>query len=269
MITTKFNGRLGNNLFQIATAISLANKLQTEFILPNTTWAGHRGDIAVDLSMFKYDFNRGDIITKHSHVESNFHYDPIELVDDLTIHGFFQSYKYFDNIKNLLIDLYFAPASHIEQSLMKYDISDRSLAISVRRGDYLMLQQNHCVLSTDYYQDIINKYFLEDIDQIYIFSDDIEWCKLVFGNDVHYVRDSIGTQLFLMIKMKHMILSNSTFSWWGAYLNRNNGIIVAPDPWFGHAYSDKKTDDLYVPSWKKEKHNVIKHPYTLTPNMYE
>jgi hypothetical protein len=87
-----------------------------------------------------------------------------------------------------------------------------------------------------------------------VFSDDIKWCKSVFGSSVHYVEDTVGTQLFLMTKMKHLIISNSTFAWWGAYLNQNKGIVVAPDPWLGPSYDDSNTNDIYHPDWVKQSH---------------
>lgn len=269
MITCTFNGRLGNNLFQLATVLSIANEVKTDTIFPETTWAGHRGHIPVDLSMFGYNFNRGVIETTNSYNELQFHYDKIKTIDDLTIHGFYQSSKYFDSIRDQLIYKYFIPSDNVLKQLESYSVSENSLGISVRRGDYLMLQENHCVLSVDYYQTALDTYFQNNIDQIYIFSDDIEWCRSIFGDSVYYVQDTVGTQLFLMSKMKHLILSNSTFAWWGAYLNNNDGIIIAPDPWFGPAYHDKNTNDLYCKNWIKLPHEVTKQPFNITPNMYE
>lgn len=269
MITCTFNGRLGNNLFQIATTLAVAKQIGTDTIFPETTWAGHRGHRDVDLSMFSYDFNRGTIETSNSYNEPQFHYEKIPTVNDLTIHGFYQSSKYFDSIRLELLNTYFSAASHINESLTKYKISNNSLGISVRRGDYLMLQDNHCVLSVEYYQSALDTYFQNNIDQIFVFSDDIEWCKSVFGSTVNYVQDAPGVQLFLMSKMKHMILSNSTFAWWGAYLNNNTGIIVAPNPWFGLAYADKDTKDIYCNNWVQLNHDIVKHPFNLTSNMYD
>lgn len=268
MITCNFNGRLGNNLFQIATVASIADKVGVDFILPEITHAGHRGDIGVDLSMFDYKFNRGTCDVEVEYHEKKFEYSEITPLDNLKVGGFFQSAKYFDDIKDLLINKYFKPSKEISDMLLKYNISENSLGISVRRGDYLMLQHNHCVLTANYYQDVINKHFKNNIDQIYIFSDDIEWCKSVFGDQVNYVENSIGVQLFLMSKMKHLIMSNSTFAWWGAYLNQNNGIIVAPTPWFGPNNSYINTDDLYYPTWTKFKHNIMQQDYTVTQNMF-
>ncbi len=269
MITCNFHGRLGNNLFQIATLISLADKMGVDFILPHLTHAGHRGDIPVDLSMFGYDFKRGECDIIDEYHEKVFEYVEIPHQDKLKIGGFFQSWKYFENVKEQLLTKYFIPSDNVINSLEKYQISSNSLGISVRRGDYLMLQNNHCVLDAPYYQEALDTYFQSNIDQIFVFSDDLEWCQQVFGDDVIYVKDDVGTQLFLMSKIKHLILSNSTFAWWGAYLNPNNGIIVAPTPWFGPNYSDKNTQDLYHPTWKVLSHEIIIHPFSITPNMYD
>jgi hypothetical protein len=268
MISCVFNGRLGNNLFQIANVVSMAKRLGTDFIVPENTWAGHRGWRPADLSMFKYEFPRGEFSASTEYGEQQFHYMPIPYVNNFKVSGFYQSWKYFDDVKDELLNHYFQPSDTVVQSLSKYNISTNSLGISVRRGDYLMLQNNHCVLSIDYYQEAINKYFLENTEEIYIFSDDLNWCRSVFGNEVHYVTDDIGTQLFLMSKMKNLILSNSTFAWWGAYLNQNNGIIVAPDPWFGPDNAHINTKDLYCPNWVKQKHTLSFQSYEMSENFY-
>ena len=213
MISCNFNGRLGNNLFQIATVASLANKIGVDFMVPYITHAGHRGDIPVDLSMFGYSFNRGECEVEFEYNESAFDYVNIQPKDKLKIGGFFQSWKYFEDIKELLLNKYFIPSEDVIKALSKYTVSDNSLGISVRRGDYLMLQHNHCVLDTTYYQEVLNTYYQDNVDQIFIFSDDLDWCKSVFGSEVNYVQDTVGAQLFLMSKMKHLIMSNSTFAW--------------------------------------------------------
>jgi len=268
MIGCNFNGRLGNNLFQIATVISLAKKLNVDFILPERTHAGHRGDLPVDLSMFKYNFNRGTFNAEVEYHEEVFEYREIEVIDKLRVGGFFQSWKYFEDVKDQLLTNYFTPSDKILESLNRYEISPNSVGVSVRRGDYLMLQNNHCVLGTAYYQTVFDKYFQDNTDQVFIFSDDLDWCRSVFGSNVIYVEDTVGVQLFLMSKMKNLILSNSTFAWWGAYLNQNNGIIVAPDPWFGPNYDNKNTADLYCKNWRKESHIRTHHAFKLTQNMF-
>lgn len=270
MVTCDFHGRLGNNLFQIATVISTAKKLGSNFVFPNNTWAGHRGKIDVDLSIFDYDFTRQDLDIENVYNEKLFNYEPIQFEgSEVKLSGFFQSWKYFEDIKQDLIQKYFVPNKNILENLEKYSITEQSLGISVRRGDYLMLQDNHCVLSIDYYQRIINEYFENRVDSIYIFSDDLEWCSETFGHGCEYVKEDIGTQLFMMTRMKHLIMSNSTFSWWGAYLNSKQGTIIAPTPWFGPNYKDKDTKDLYYPDWIVEKHETQKQFFSFTKNMFD
>lgn len=267
MITCTFNGRLGNNLFEIANVISVAKKSGDNFILPEKTWAGHRGYRYVDLSMFDYDFPRGEVECENEYNEKNFHYEEIPAKKNTKLSGFFQSWKYFENIKQDIINEYFTPNKKISTRLEQIRVSENSLGISVRRGDYLMLQNNHCVLSTKYYQTCIDNHFA-NVDQVFVFSDDPGWCKQVFGEEAIFVDESIGVQLFLMAKIKNLILSNSTFAWWGAYLNQQNGIIIAPDPWFGPDYADKDTRDLYPIEWKIEKHAIEFETYVITENMY-
>ena len=269
MITCELAGRLGNNLFQIANIISLANKFDTDFILPNFSMAGHRGQIPVDLSMFGYDFKRGQYTTPIIYTEEKYEYTEVKAVDSMKLRGFYQSWRYFEDVRNQLLDQYFVPSEVVLENLAKYVVSDYSLGISVRRGDYLMLQNNHCVLGIDYYQKVLDKHFQDRVDQIFIFSDDLPWCRQVFGSTVTYVEDTVGTQLFLMSKMKNLILSNSTFAWWGGYLNQNQGTIIAPNPWYGPNYSDKGTDGIYYGSWIKENHTIQQHPFELTQNMFD
>ena len=271
MVSCVFNGRLGNNLFQIANVISISKQLNTNFILPEYTQCGHRGKRGVDLSIFSHQFERGDFSAETEIGESQFKYKEIDIKDNMKISGFYQAWKYFDNVRDEILNKYFTPSEKVLKSLSKYNVSHNSLGISVRRGDYLMLQDNHCVLSFDYYQEVINKYFMDKtIDEIYIFSDDIEWCKTVFGENVHYIVDDQGTQLFLMSKMKHFIMSNSTFAWWGMYLNqRTDGLIIAPDPWFGPALADTYTNDLYYPTWVKHEHIIVRHPFQMTDKFFD
>ena len=252
MITCTFNGRLGNNLFQMATTLSIVHKTNSDVIFPETTWAGHRGHVPVDLSIFGYEFNRGVIQTTNSYNETQFHYNAIDVADDLTIHGFYQSDKYFNSIREQLLNKYFVPSQTVLDRLSTYEIPPNSLGISVRRGDYLMLQENHCVLSTEYYQECINTHFQNNVDRIYIFSDDIEWCRSIFGDSVNYVQDTVGTQLFLMSKMKHLILSNSTFAWWAAWLSESKDkMVIAPNNWFKDPTLQSQTSDIIPSSWIK------------------
>lgn len=269
MIHCKLHGRLGNNLFNIATGLSMADKLDTQLTVGRTSLAGHRGTIPVDLSLFKHNFLQIDTPNLDNvYNEPYLHYSPIEIQNNTILSGVFGSWKYFEDIKEQLCSKYFTPSNQVLDNLTKYNVSPNALGISVRRGDFLMLQNNHCVLTMDYYQEVLDTYFSDNTDSIYIFSDDFEWCRSIFGSSVNYVEDTVGTQLFLMTKMKHLIMANSTFSWWGAYLNLNGGIVVAPDPWLGAAYDAENTSDLYYPSWIKHQHIRTFQQYSIDNNFY-
>ena len=88
-----------------------------------------------------------------------------------------------------------------------------------------------------------------------VFSDDIEWCKKVFGNSeeiIYIEKEADYVDLYLMSLCKHNIIANSTFSWWGAWLGKHpDQIVIAPNQWFGPAITDKPTDDLIPESWHK------------------
>lgn len=269
MIHCKLHGRLGNNMFTIAAGLELSHRLNTEITIEKNTLAGHRGSIPVDLSIFNYPFTQSLTPESYSIYEEPIEgFTPIPPQDNTTISGIFGSWKHFESIREKLILEYFTPSPKIVEGMKKYNVSPNSLGICVRRGDFLMLQNNHCVLTLEYYQEVINQYFQEGIDSIYVFSDDFEWCKNTFGNSVYYVEDSIGVQLFLMTKMKHLIMANSTFSWWGAYLNTNKGTIIIPDPWLGPSYDHLDNDDVYYPSWIKHKHNRVFQEYNMDPSFF-
>jgi len=270
MNSCAFNGRLGNNLFQIAATLSLSKKSEDDVIFPHTTYAGHRGIKPVDLSIFKYNFPRGELPKENKNFEENQHdmYVPIPPSKNLTLCGFYQSYEYFHDIRDELIDKYFAPSDEIADRISKIEVSPNATGVSVRRGDYLMLQQNHCVLGEQYYNDAFEKYCANS-DQLFVFSDDFDWCKQTFGGNVIYVQENIGVQLFLMTKMNNLVLSNSTFAWWGAYLNRTKGNVVMPDPWYG-PNNDGKGNGLKYPFWNILQHKREVQPWTgVTKNMID
>jgi Glycosyl transferase family 11 len=252
MITCELLGRLGNHLFQTAATIQVAEQLGVDFFLPTSAKAGHHGVIPSEFHGFDYPFQIKDIKTEHEFDQKVFQYVPIDVKDNLTLKGFYQSYQYFDNIRDSLTNKYFKFNNRVKESASKYPIMDDSLGISVRGGDYFMLQQNHNVLQRDYYQAALNN--IPSIDNILVFSDDFNWVDALFGDikkDLIYVNDDKWVQFYMMTQMKHLIMANSTFSWWGGYLNNRKGKIIIPQQWFGPANAHIDTTGLYYPQWMK------------------
>ena len=159
--------------------------------------------------------------------------------------------------------LFFISPSEKEYLKKKYiEIYDKdiiSIALHIRRGDYLRAPNVFINLSeTDYYKKSII-YFQEKLSKsnhkFIIFSDDQNWSKnymkiidprlnLIFPIEKDYL------ELYLISCCNHQIIANSSFSWWGAYLNNNpEKIIIAPKKWFGPKGPPKH--DLYIDSWIK------------------
>jgi hypothetical protein len=247
-------------MYQTAATIQVAEQLNTDFVLPTKSHAGHYGDISPDFSGFAYDFKFQDVSLPNKFFQPTFGYTPIDVKNDLELNGFYQAHQYFDNIRDKLINKYFKFSDEVIEQASKYEIPPNALGLSFRRGDYIQLQHNHCVLSTQYYQDAIDKIvgFPENVlDEYFIFSDDLPWCESLLGSNCTYVKAPPFVQLYLMTQMKNLVLSNSTFAWWGGYMNDKGGKIVIPDPWFGTNNFHHDTSGLYCPNWIKQKHEIV------------
>lgn len=167
------------------------------------------------------------------------------LQGDIYLDGFWQNEKYFSNIREQLRNE-FVPKSEISANAKKYIpgmVKADSVCLHVRRGDYVSdphANRVHGVCSLEYYKKAI-QYISDKVQNpiFYIFSDDIAWCQenfsfldsKVFVNDTESAIDD----LMLMTHCKHSIIANSSFSWWGAWLNSNqNSIVISPINWVKH-----------------------------------
>jgi len=154
--------------------------------------------------------------------------------------GPWQSPKYFDNIEQTLREHLVFPEFLDPKSLSLCEqIKDQeTVAIHIRRGDYLKHKALGGICDLPYYKNAIKKIeTLVDTPLYVIFSDDIAWCKEnIKVENVRFVDWNSGEQSFqdmhLMSLCKHNIIANSSFSWWGAWLNANsNKIVIAPNKW--------------------------------------
>lgn len=173
----------------------------------------------------------------------------LELLEDSSdkfYDGYWQSYQYFDSCRDIILKEFTFPNISIEDKL-NFELNERlnneenSVGIHIRRGDYLKNWKYRGLCGIDYYQKAI-AYILEHIKspKFFLFSDDIDWVKenispLLKEYDVTFVNwnHSINSykDMQLMAMCKNLIIANSSFSWWAAYLNQNNPIVVAPEKW--------------------------------------
>ena len=132
---------------------------------------------------------------------------------------------------------------------------ENSVGIHIRRGDYLYEPAFMNICDLDYYKKAINE-ILNDGKQhtFYIFSNDMKWCEkhitpLVKGHKLILVTNNTGKDscwdMFLMTHCKELIIANSSFSWWGAFLNNSNGRVIAPKVWVNR----KAEYDIWLEEW--------------------
>ena len=292
MIIVKLIGGLGNQMFQYATARSLAEKHSTILKLDLTGFEAYK--------LHRYSlhcFHIWEYIATHNEIKSiigdsqnftnrlkrkvtaklgfsdgnqnlirekYFHFDPtiLELKDNVLIDGFWQSEKYFADIPDILrreFDVKYKqdPDSKEFSELIQ---SNESISIHVRRADYVQNQvtnQVHGTCDRAYYDRCVNHIEARVSNpHFFIFSDEPEWArenlKLSHPTTIVDCNDPSRNyeDLRLMSQCQHNIIANSSFSWWGAWLNSNpNKIVCAPEKWFNDPTRDTK--DLIPNVWIK------------------
>lgn len=295
MIVIRVQGGLGNQLFQYALALSLKKKKNTKVLLditfyensfiPNGATKRHFILDNFNIKDIEYTTDR-NLVLKNSFtqkirrlyerkflpyykntyvVEKDSGFDPFifEVKTTAYLDGYWQSYKYFENIEkelrsNLMLTTKLSSDSDVLLSEIKKQ--QNSISLHIRRGDYVTKYNNlYYQISLDYYINSINfikSKLANDCIKIYVFSDDIEWCKQnIKINNPHYFISNNQKEdfedLILMSNCSHNIIANSTYSWWAAWLNSNkNKIVVCPKRWFNDS-NNNFNNTIYPTSWNK------------------
>ena len=198
--------------------------------------------------------------------EHSFRYDAGfgQLPGHLLLDGFFQTERYFADCPELIADTFRFPAFAPDDpntSFLRLIESSRSVSVHVRRGDYVKFASTnaiHGTCSPAYYKnamDLIRERFADA--RFFFFSDEPDWVKenLAQGGGtviaVNTGKDS-WKDMYLMSRCQHHIIANSSFSWWGAWLNRGKEkMIVAPEKWFRTTDPFYDTTDLLPAGWIK------------------
>ena len=270
-------GGLGNQLFQIFTLISLSidNNINFKIIeykddkvspldnisSRNTYWNNLLKNIynktIKNINSPLYQYN-----------EPYFHYKPFPNINDKSknyiLFGYFQSYKYFQhNLDKILELLKFDDIKKPYEKMYDYK---NTVSLHFRIGDYITLQTHHPVLSIDYYINALVKLITDtnrdNWNVLYVYEKND---KAIIDKNIEILRNKYPNlnfisidhelddweQMLCMSYCTHNIIANSTFSWWGGYLNTNDNLVYYPDTWFGPAMSDKNLKDLFLDSWVK------------------
>lgn len=264
MIIVRLDAGLGNQLFQYATARRLALRHSTVLRLDLSLFpAGshrlyglHRFNIAAEparrdelealgllqprlLARLRRPFRN---YHHHKEIHPNFHPEVMRLPNRTALMGYFQSELYFKDVAGQLREelTFNCPLGAAAAEILRRILSYRtSVGLHVRRGDYVTLPE-FGLLPVSYYQNAVRhlRSQLGAIPEVFVFFDDPEWCRIhldlgvpfqvVVGNEKEPHDD-----LRLMSACRHNIIANSSFSWWGAWLNPNEEkAVIAPRTWF-------------------------------------
>lgn len=263
IIYVNLAGRIGNVMFQLAAAATIAKINNCVLIAIPMRYKVSEPDNCLlfeYLQQFKRTILRNFDVrlwppSLYSTVimESNFHFSPIKYWPMMLIKGYFQSEKYFESdYVNNLFKIDEVTLEKIKKNYNNVPDFTEMTSINIRRGDYLKLKDYFPICSIDYYKNAID---IIGRDKFYfITSDDLKWCKKVFVGKNFFFADKTNptNDLYLQTLCRNNIISNSTFSWWGAWLNRHpKQIVVAPNKWFGLKYSSYNTKDLIPKEWIK------------------
>ena len=288
MIKVVLSGGLGNQIFQYAAGRALAVKHSTKLVI-NLSML-NRSDSSVtprnyELGSFrvvcdlelkpplplcrgirKLIWFLGTLNPTKFYVEKRSSYDPTLLMqpNGVTLFGYWQSYLYFSDIsKQLMSELQPSkPLSEKSIEVLDRINSSKSIAIHVRRGDYVSNPETssfHGLIPLNYYTDAIVFTLTKFPDAtFFIFSDDQDWCKKNLAFEKAYFIDHNNVEnswedLVLMSKCRHHIIANSSFSWWAAWMADNyqetvNHLVIAPKNWFKKA-QEINTADRFPRHW--------------------
>lgn len=260
-VTCKLYGGLGNQLFQIFATIAYSIEHNIDFLFEYSANLGKRRTYW-DTLLSSISDHVITSIPPTTLVNQGTH-GFVELPapkENITLNGYFQSFKFFDHhLKTILKML------DVEKIQKKYSFQQNSISLHFRRGDYKDLPDCHPIMGIDYYANALNYILLldecpftvyyyceeEDLESV---EKDVATLKNEFRDKTVFVRHLEETDWEEMLSMsccKHHIIANSSFSWWGAYLNQNSEKIVCyPSVWFGPLIHEN-TDSMFPEKWIK------------------
>lgn len=269
-------GRLGNQMFEYAALRGIAANRGFDWVIPPPDHKGIENYSLHDCFKLSEDRVEGIVDPIQYVQEPHFHFDSKifnECPDNVSLYGFFQSERYFKHIADEIREDYTFHDEHLLPCQEMMDsVEGEPIMLHVRRGDanlvdprgfkwsYTQCSDQHPTQTIEYYEEALKQF---DEDQpVIVFSDSPEWVEeqeffqgdrfMVSKPTTKYADGSYTpyVDLCLMSLCSHAIIANSSMSWWGAWLQKNpNKKVIAPKRWFGPAYADKDTTDLYCPDW--------------------
>ena len=270
------NGRLGNQMFQYASLRGIANYNQYQWMIPPPDY-NHKDNYGLfDTFEMKHvkpenlGFNDGMTVTEKTHAfdDSMFY-----CTDGVNIDGYLQTEDYFVHIADQIREDFTFRKDYLEPCKEYIDsLASSPIFIHIRQSDNIGREEYHPILPLSFFESALE--FWSPDTPCFVFTDDLEWCKKqsLFKNDRFIFNDNPeryeyqtidGTgqmqntllpqvDLCLMSLCTGAIIANSSFSWWGAWLQGDRGKVIAPDPekWYGSAMSHLDTSMMVPARWQ-------------------
>jgi hypothetical protein len=242
-------------LFQVATTTALALRNDDRAVFDLKSHWAHQGNKPTRFTkgIFRHLVHERRPKAAIKYDEPHFHYAPIPYEPEMKLEGYFQSEKYFGDRREDILALLAPTTEQVDYLAKKYGalFETRVVSIHVRRGDYVKLADHHPPCTEEYYRRAIE---IVGPARYFVFSDDIAWCKKAFaGPELTFVSEKDEQlEMYLMSMCHGHVIANSSFSWWGAWLNRRAEVpVVAPKVWFGPALAMNDTRDLVPERWTR------------------
>jgi hypothetical protein len=255
-----YNGRLANQMFQFASTVGIARKLGYDAKFPEENFIqGNPHDYnggklrecfnIPDRYFSPANFLSSRIQYNYSETEFTFNKETLSLPDNVNIHGYFQNERYFLHCREEILNCFTFKDNIISRGS---NVERDSVSVHVRRGDYTQYPDHHPTQSPEYYKKALE---ISDKKNIYVFSDDLVWCKNNISapnkNMIFLEEPDPFVSLLMMSLCEDNIISNSSYGWWAAWLNKNQDKkVIGPTLWFGPSMR-KDTSDILPPSWIK------------------
>jgi hypothetical protein len=258
MIVSRIQGGLGNQMFQYAFGYNLSKKYDLKLFIDKSFYS-NQGNVIRYFNLDYFEVEINDISQNKFLINR-----PFTIISDLNyfvdhklnsresyyLDGYWQSEKFFKDYTDDLRKIFKMKTTDSENFCIENNLGNsETISIHVRRGDYVGSEDYHPTQNLKYYENAIDE--LGTYEKVLIFSDDMEWCKenfkfdrMIFCEGFKNVED-----LMIMSQCKNNIISNSSFSWWAAYLNNNiEKKIIAPKLWYG-SKMNIETKDLVPENW--------------------
>jgi len=289
-VSCNLMGGLGNQLFQIFATIAYSMKYNCKFVFEYTkelnigiTRSTFWDTFLTELLQYTTKGNNNTIISPYlnsfpKYRESGFHYTKIPEITNtqfISLFGYFQSYKYFEDQWQHIQHIINLPVKRKnlmdDYSMLFKDCY--TISMHFRMGDYKKKQNYHPIMTLEYYEKAL-QYIISMINIIEhdTVSKVIYFCEKEDNEDVRIIIESLSQQhptiifikaddnisdwkqMLLMSCCQSNIIANSSFSWWGAYMNDNeNKFVCYPEKWFGPAAGERNMNDLFPDRWNKIK----------------